>query len=76
MQISELKDFLLSMKVADRVEFAKKCGTSYGQLKQIYQGARKCNPSLAIEIDKNSGGKVKCDVLSPNTDFNYLRNHP
>nr|DAQ22696.1 MAG TPA: hypothetical protein [Caudoviricetes sp.] len=28
---------------------------------------------MTIEIDKHSKGQVKCDVLSPDTDFNYVR---
>lgn len=72
-KIEQLKDFLLQMPVAKRRVFAKECGTTLGQLTQIYCGNRSCNPTLAIEIDKHSKGAVKCDVLCPNTDFNYLR---
>ncbi|AXT94912.1 hypothetical protein SQ00_04275 [Moraxella catarrhalis] len=73
MQIVELRNYLLSMNKQDRIEFAKKCGTTYGQMMQIYRGNRTCHPTLAIEIDKHSKGCVKCDVLSPDTDFNYVR---
>lgn len=73
MEIKQLKDYLLSMPKSERHNFAQKCGTTLGQLIHIYYGNRKCNPALAIEIDKHSNGAVKCDVLSPNTDFDYIR---
>lgn len=73
MRIKELRDFVLSLSQDERRNFADKCGTTTGMLLQIYCGNRKCNPTLAIEIDKHSGGLVKCDVLCPDVDFDYLR---
>ncbi|WP_269527878.1 hypothetical protein [Acinetobacter baumannii] len=39
-------------------------------------GYRPCNPSLAINIDRESKGQVRCDDLCPDTDFDYLRRTP
>lgn len=72
-RVKQLRDFLLSMTVEKQRAFAKDCGTSLGQLRHIYNGKRRCNASLAIEIDKKSKGKVDCGVLCPDTDFNYLK---
>lgn len=68
-----LRSFMLSLSPDGRRAFAKKCGTSHGQIKQIYCGNRSCNPKLAIEIEKHSTGKVTCESLCPDTDFNFLR---
>lgn len=73
MKIKELQEFMLSLSASERADFAKRCGTTLGMIKQIYYGNRKCNPALAIEIDKCSKGAVKCDILSPQTDFDYIR---
>lgn len=69
----ELRDFCLAMSREDREIFAEKVGTTAGHLHQIYHGYSKCNEALAIEIDKATGGQVKCDDLCPDVDFDYLR---
>lgn len=58
---------------AARKEFAARCGTSIGYLALIRSGARKCGESLAITIDRESGGAVPCEVLRPDVDWAYLR---
>ena len=71
--MDNLKNYFLSLSGDEREAFAAKCKTSVAYIKQIYQGHRQCSASLAIEIDKNSKGFVKCDELCPSTDFDYLR---
>lgn len=73
MKIEQLRKFFLALTMQERWEFAKKCGTSPHYINQIYGGQRVCNPTLAIEIEKHSNGAVKCDILSPKTDFEYIR---
>lgn len=68
-----LRDFFLSLTKDQREEFAGKCGTTTGQIIQIYSGNRSCNPSLAINFDRESKGEVKCEELRPDVDFDYLR---
>lgn len=72
-KIPTLRKFVTSMPIASRADFAGLCGTSIGHLEHIYNGHRGCNPVLAIEIDKHSGGAVKCDELRPDADFDYIR---
>lgn len=71
---TELKAFLIKLSLSDRESFAKSCQTSLGYLNQIMYGNSKCSASLAIKIDKESNGVVRCDLLCPEADFNYLRN--
>ena len=73
MQVTSLQNFMLSLPPHERRTFAEKCGTTHGQIKQIYTGNRNCNPGLAIEIEKHSQGAVNCESLCPDVDFNYLR---
>lgn len=70
----QLKEFLLSMKPVERENFAKACLTTVGNLQQIIYVNKKCGAPLAIRIDKASNGKVTCDSLCPDADFDYLRN--
>ena len=70
---STFKDFFFGLVKQDREDFAIKCGTTVGQMRQIAYGNRPCNPSLAINIDRESFGRVLCDELCPDTDWNYIR---
>ncbi len=71
--IKTLKSYIQNMPKNQRKEFAEKCGTSLGQLMQIYYGRRKCEINLAIQIHKNSNNAVTCDDLRPDVDFLFLR---
>ena len=71
---AELKSFLNRLTPNERKAFAKRCQTSIGYLHQIMYGNSKCSALLAIRIDKESNGAVKCDLLCPEADFNYIRN--
>ena len=69
----ELLQYIKPM-TADQLEsFAKRCGTSAGQLKQVAYGHRRASAGLAIEVDRHSGAVVTCEVLRPDIDWAYLR---
>lgn len=69
-----LKNYLSELTPTAREEFAKECLTTVGNLQQIIYVNKKCGAPLAIRIDKASKGKVSCDSLCPEADFDYLRN--
>ncbi|ANI16787.1 hypothetical protein A9C11_23690 [Pseudomonas citronellolis] len=54
-------------------ELASKCGTSAGQLKQVAYGHRRASASLAIDLDRETGGVVACEETRPDIDWAYLR---
>ncbi|WP_324710120.1 transcriptional regulator [Pseudomonas citronellolis] len=54
-------------------ELASKCGTSVGQLKQVAYGHRRASASLAIDLDRETGGVVACEETRPDIDWAYLR---
>lgn len=70
----QLKSYLSNLTPEGRKTFAKECLTTVGNLQQIIYVNKKCSAPLAIRIDKASKGKVQCDSLCPEADFNYLRN--
>lgn len=67
-----LKDFFRSMPVSDREAFAERCDTTVGHLRNVAYGLRPCGESLAINIDRESRGEVRCDELRPDVDWAYL----
>lgn len=70
----DLKTFLESLTMKEREDFATRCNSSAGHLKNVSYGYRSCAESLAISIEKESGGKVRCETLRPDVDWQYLRN--
>lgn len=68
-----LKDFLAQMSVAERKKFALQCRTTAGHLRNISYGYRTCAESLAIAIERESGGVVRCESLRADVDWDYLR---
>ncbi len=69
----QLKDFFLQLSSDERDVFASRCDTTADYIKQIMYGNRPCKAELAINIDRESGGLVKCEELCPDADFEYLR---
>jgi len=60
----KLKDFIKTMRTeAERVEFAGRCGTTYGYLKMVSYGAKPCAPRLAVLIEENTAGRVSRQEL-------------
>lgn len=56
-----------------REAFAAQVGTSAAYLWQIAYKQRRCNESLAIEIEKASKGAVRVEHLRPDVDWAYIR---
>lgn len=55
----KLKDFIKTMRTeVERVDFAARCGTTYGYMKLVSYGTKPCGPRLAVQIERNSDGKV------------------
>lgn len=70
-----LSDYLKTLKdKAALADFAKRCSTTVGQLSQVAGGYRRAGESLAINIERESEGAVRCESLRPDVDWGYLRN--
>lgn len=68
-----LKSYLQTMSLAERETFARRCETSAGHLRNISYGYRSCAEMLAIAIERESGGKVRCEEMRPDVDWAFLR---
>lgn len=70
-----LHEYLRTLpSTAAKEDFARRCGTTLGVLRQISNGHRRAGESLAINIDRESGGLVPCETTRPDVDWAYLRN--
>lgn len=69
-----LIEYLKGMEAAEKLEnFAANCGTSVAHLFQVARSYRRAGESLAINIERESGGRVRCEELRPDVDWAYLR---
>jgi DNA-binding transcriptional regulator YdaS (Cro superfamily) len=68
----QLKDFFISMTAEQRDDFARRCGTTLGQVRNVAYG-RNCGEALAISIERESNGVIRCEDLRPDVDWAYLR---
>ena len=73
MLLMELREFFTSLTPRDRADFATRCETSERHLRNIAFYGKTCGEYLAINIDRESKGKVKCESLRPDVDWQYLR---
>ena len=67
------KSFFMGMPVAERIAFAVRCGTSRQHLTNIAYGLKPCGESLAINIERESGGKVLAEQVCPGPDWAVIR---
>jgi len=72
--MDQLKAVLRTIKGEEaKVAFAKRCGTTLNHLRAIAYGAKPCGESLAINIERESGGAVKVESLRPDVDWAVVR---
>ena len=70
----DLKTYLETLTMVEREEFAGRCGSTAGHLRNVSYGYRSCAESLAIAIERESAGQVRCETLRPDVDWQFLRN--
>ena len=72
--MKSLLDYLNGKPVTAQREFAKRCGTTIGYLRQIAYGHRSCPPALAINLERESSRALTCEELCPTgVDWAYIR---
>jgi DNA-binding transcriptional regulator YdaS (Cro superfamily) len=71
--MEKLLAYLKSLDDVQRADFAKRCDTTVQYLFQIAWGNRP-NPKvkLVVDIERESGGRVKVEDLLPEVDWKYL----
>lgn len=71
--MKKLKSYLKNLPALERELLAKSCGTSYGHLRNIGYGCRKPNAGLCIQIERETGGEIRCEELRPDIDWGWIR---
>lgn len=68
-----LREYLQTLSPDAKVEFAIRCGTTIGHLRNVAGHHKTCAESLAINVERESRGAVTCEELCPNADWAYIR---
>ncbi|TCG09322.1 hypothetical protein BZM27_05845 [Paraburkholderia steynii] len=68
------RTYFKGLTKAERDALAKQVGTTAAYLWQIAYKQRRCNESMAIEIEKASQRAVTVEDLRPDVDWAYVRN--
>jgi len=70
--MEQFKTYFMGLSPVERDQFAGRCETSRRHLTNIAYG-KTCGESLAICIERESKGAVRCEELRPDVDWAYLR---
>ena len=73
MRIEKLLEYLKSLTPEQRNDFAGRCKTSIGHLRNVAYGGRPCGEKLAIAIDRESAGGVRAEDCRTDVDWEYIR---
>lgn len=68
-----LLDYLNGLKPAEQTAFASRCETSVGYLRKAVSKNQSLGCDLCINIERESGGVVRCEGLRPDADWDYIR---
>lgn len=71
--MDKLLTYLNSLPKAERQGFVTRCITSEGYLRKAISKGQRLGESLCINLDRESGGAVRCEDLRPDVDWAYLR---
>ena len=69
----QLKNYIKTLNSDQLEAFATSCGTTVGQIRQVAGEHRRAGETLAINIERESGGAVLCESLRPDVDWAYIR---
>lgn len=71
--MKSLHAYLNKLPKEERQGFIQRCGTSEGYLRKAISLGTRIGENLCINIDRESGGAVRCEDLRPDVDWAYLR---
>lgn len=71
--MDKLREYLNSMMVEEQVEYAKLSGTSLGYLRKAISIRQRLGEGLCINLERESGGYIRCEELRPDVDWAFLR---
>lgn len=71
-----LLNYLNDLPPPEQAAYAVRCGTTVGYLRKAISKGQKLGESLVINLERESGAKVRCEEVRPDVDWAYLRTRP
>jgi len=71
--MKKLLNYLKTLSIEEKHEFCARCGTTLGYLRNAASTGKRLGESYCINIERESGGVVRCESLRPDVDWSYLR---
>jgi DNA-binding transcriptional regulator YdaS (Cro superfamily) len=71
--MKKLNIFLNSLTLEKQLAFARQCGTTRGYLRKAISIKQRLGESLCINIERESGGVIRCEYLRPDVDWEFIR---
>ena len=71
--MEEILAYINSLTSEERAAFAVRCNTSVGYIRKVVSAKKKFGESLCIAFERETGGKVRCEMLRDDVDWAYLR---
>ncbi len=65
MAMEILRQYLKTLKPAEKIDFAARCGTSLNYLRKAISKGQIIGPELCVQIEKESSGIVSRQKLNP-----------
>lgn len=69
-----LRTYLNTLTPSDQKAYAMRCGTTVGYLRKAISEEQEIGPKIAIALERESGGAVRCEDLRNDVDWAYIRN--
>lgn len=67
------KDYFKGLGAEGQNDLAARCKTSAGYLKLVAYGHKTIGEGLAVEVERETGGAIRCEDLRPDVDWEYIR---
>lgn len=71
--MEKLRAFLNDMPPVEQKDFAARCDTTIGYLRTAISARKRVGVELLIAIERESGGKVRCEDMRPDVDWAFIR---
>lgn len=68
-----LRLYLKTMPTDEQIAFAKRCKTTLNYLRKAISAHQALSEKLAIQIERESDGKVRCEQIRSDVDWAYIR---
>jgi len=72
----DLLTYFKSLPKDTRADFAERCGTTEGHLRNVAYSCKTCAAELAVNIERESGGLVRVEEIRDDIDWSVIRGNP